>query len=327
MANVTVLNNHAVAGFASKDLALIKRTVAADTTDDEFNLFISYCTALQLDPRRRQIYALVYNKDKPTKRKMTIIVGIDGFRSIAARTGDYRPDEDEPSYEIDPKLVSPHNPAGLVKASVRVHKFSHNSWHKVTASAYWDEYAPLREDWSETTNKPDGTWPDGNPKYKKVPVEGATKILTLDGSGNWAKMPRLMLAKVAEALALRKAWPDNFSGVYAQEELDQAIVAEMLPAEAAAEGAMEERMARIGGRNNILLDMLDGSPLAPVDVGKFADRVMAFLAAHKDEPSQIGLFTSRNRHGLQQFWSYSPGDALTLKKEIEKAVSAAGEVA
>jgi hypothetical protein len=38
-----------------------------------------------LDPFRRQIYAVVYNKDKPKKRKMSIITGIDGFRAVAAR--------------------------------------------------------------------------------------------------------------------------------------------------------------------------------------------------------------------------------------------------
>ena len=192
--------------FTNAQLALIRKTVAADTNQDEFDLFVHTARHLRLDPLRRQIYAFVFSKGDADKRRMSIIVAIDGFRAIADRTGAYRPDEDEPTFEIDPaRIDADTNPVGLVKATVRVWKHSHGAWHKVTASAYWDEYAPIKKsaddfEWVETGE----FWPDsGKPKMKKKPL-GEVRA-KLDTSGNWGKMPRLMLAKVAEALALRKA--------------------------------------------------------------------------------------------------------------------------
>jgi len=285
--------------FSARDLALVRRTVAADTTDDEFNIFVNYCSTLGLNPLRRQVYALVYNKADAKKRKMSIIVAIDGFRAVAARTGNYRPDDEEPRFEFDAEAKSPTNPLGFVKAVVKVWQFSHGEWFPVTASAYWDEYAPTRDEWAE------GEDGKRRPTGKK----------TLDGK--WPTMGRLMLAKCAEALALRKAWPDDFSNVYAPEELDRAQ-ADMTAAELAAAGAVTERLERIGGGGAIVVDWLNGAPIEPVAAGKFADRVLEFLEQNRDAPSQIGLFEARNRHALREFWAQSPGDALELKKKIEQ---------
>lgn len=307
--------------YEKRQLALIRRTVAADTNDDEFNLFAHTARHLRLDPLRRQIYAFVYNKDKPAKRRMSIVVAIDGFRAIADRTGAYRPDEDEPSFELDPGLKGPSNPAGLVKATVRVHKHAHGAWHKVTASAYWEEYAPLKEEWSEVVRKDTGqTWPDGNPKYRVDPAPGATKVSTLDTSGNWGKMPRLMLAKVAEALAIRKAWPDDLANVYAPEEVERSRVVEMLASEAAAEGAASERLERIGAGNSILFQFGPNCPLEPVAIGQIADRVSEHLDVLRGDPAAVAAWEMQNKHGLREWWARDQsGDPLKMKRLIEAA--------
>jgi phage recombination protein Bet len=296
--------------FTNAQLALIRKTVAADTNQDEFELFVHTAKHLRLDPLRRQIYAFVFSKDKPDKRRMSIIVAIDGFRAIADRTGCYRPDEEEPTFEIDPAAVDPAtNPIGLIKATVRVWKHAHGAWHKVTASAYWDEYAPIKEEWAYDQEA-----------GKKRP----TGRKTLDTSGNWPKMPRLMLAKVAEALALRKAWPDDFSNVYAAEEVDRSRAQDMTAWEAAEAGAAEKRLAQIGQGQTILFQFDPAGPLEPVPLGKIADRVAEFVEQHRDEVSAIGLFESRNRHALRDFWARQPGDALEVKKLIEGAMASGG---
>lgn len=297
------------ATYAPSALALIKRTVASDCNDDEFSMFIHMARSLHLDPLRRQIYAFVFSKDNPAKRRMSIITGIDGFRAIAERTGNYRPDEDEPTYEIDDAVKGPNNPAGIVKATVRVWKYSHGGWHKVTAAAYWDEYAPLKEEWAYD-----------EARGKKQP----TGKFSLDTSGNWPKMPRVMIAKCAEALALRKAWPDDFSNVYAAEEVDRARALDATPAELAAQGEVDARMERIGGPALTVDWLVEHAPLDRVPVGQFADRAMAFLREHEEEPSQILMWKEKNRHTLKEYWAHAKGDALELNKQIERITAGGG---
>ena len=291
--------------FNKNDLKLIRDTVAKDCDGSEFELFISYCQSLGLDPRRKQIYALVYNKDDAKKRKMSIIVGIDGFRSIAARTGNYRPDDDPPHLEYDPTLRSETNPTGLVSATVKVWQFSHGQWFKIAGAARWDEFAPIEDEWA---------WSDE--KNKRVRT-GKKKP-----GGKWADMPTIMLAKCAEAQALRRGWPDNFSAVYAPEEMDQANVEVLSPIEAIEQAEQEQRLKRIGG-HGIIVDWLEeGKPLDYVPVGQFADRVFEFIEKNREEPSVVLSWKDRNTVALREFWAYSAGDCDTIKREIEAIVNA-----
>ena len=62
--------------------------------------------------------------------------------------------------------------------------------------------------------------------YRKDWTEPAREEVSLveynTGKGLWSKMKETMIKKVAEVAALRMAFPDQLSGLYSQEEMDQA---------------------------------------------------------------------------------------------------------
>lgn len=296
MTNVAVLQTANV--MTGAQLALVRKTVAADCNETEFDLFMAVAQSKGLDPFTKQISAIVFNKDKADKRKMAIITTIDGFRVIAERTGAYRPDDEEPEFTYDPDMKGhPLNPLGLVKAKVKVFK----DGHPAPGVAYWEEFAPIKDEWAENEQ---GKW---RPTGKQ----------TLDTGGNWGKMPRVMLAKCAEAQALRKAFPERLSGLYEGAEFDRARAAEMLPSEMVAIEARDQRLARIGGANSILFQMFPNAPLETVQLGQAYDK-LAERVTDIEDLKLLDWFESANRAPLQEFWARAGGDALELKKLIER---------
>ncbi len=294
MSNVAVLHSGPV--LSGAQLSLVRKTVAADCNEVEFDLFMAVAQSKGLDPFTKQISAIVFNKDKPDKRKMAIITTIDGFRVIAERTGQYHPDDDEPEFTYDPEIKGPLNPLGLVKAKVKVFK----DGRPAPGVAYWEEFAPIKDEWAENDA---GKWkPTGRQ--------------TLDTGGNWGKMPRVMLAKCAEAQALRKAFPERLSGLYEGAEFDRAQAAEALPSELIAIEDRNQRLARIGGASGILFQMFPNAPLESVPLGRVFDTVAARVK-EIEAAELLEWFESANRAPLQEFWARAAGDALELKKVIE----------
>lgn len=301
---------NAIAKYSDSQLALIKRTVANGLTNDEFNMFVELCKRNRLDPFRGQASPVVFNAKNADKRRVALVVGIDGLRAIADRLDTYAPSEDAPEYEIDENLKGPTNPLGIVKCTVYVNKLRAGRWFKTPGVAYWEEFAPVTDEWA---------WCDQSGKRKPTGKKAV--------GGKWADMPRHMIAIAAERQALRKGWPDAFGDVYADEEVAKHTRAEDGDASAAVERLEAgERAKRIGGRA-ITFAVDPHEPLEAWPVGKVADKITEFLDGC-NMLARLEWFQSTNREALKQFWAESSGDALEVKKAIEaKARQLAQEAA
>lgn len=187
------------AGFNREQVELIKRTIAKGATDDELKLFLAQCQRTGLDPFDRQIY-FIKRKQKNKRTGEWEEIGqtqtsIDGFRVVAERTGEMDGQDvawcGESGEWTDVWLSDTDMPL-----AAKVIVYRKGCAHGFPGIAKFSEYAQSY---------------DGKP------------------SGLWAKMPATMIAKCAEALALRKAFPKHLSGLYTADEMAQAGAQESTP--------------------------------------------------------------------------------------------------
>ena len=183
--------------WTPEQIQLLNDILPENISDKELRLFKYVCQKTGLDPFMRQIH-IVKRWDAGRKREVaTFQTGIDGYRVIAERSCEYA-GSDKPVFvyrtkkEIEElkKQNLPIPKVNLQSASVTVYRMVQGQRVGYNATAYWDEYAQY----------------DRNG----------------DLSSFWSRMPRGQLAKCAEALALRKAFPANLSGLYTNEEMQQA---------------------------------------------------------------------------------------------------------
>lgn len=163
---------------------LIRRTIAPTVSVDEFDLFMARCLQTGLDPIGRQIYAIARKEKKDSNEsRMVIQVSIDGMRLLAERSGKY-------AGQLGPFWCG-----------------QDGEWKEVWLSQDAPKAAKvgvLRSDFKE-------------------PLWAVAKFSSyFAGTPIWNKMPDLMLAKCAESLALRRAFPAETSGLYTREEMQQA---------------------------------------------------------------------------------------------------------
>lgn len=169
MSNAVVLAKANEVQFTPDQMKLITDVVAKNATPAELQFFLYRCKHMGLDPLKPgQIHFVKYGNGPGT-----IVVGIEGFRAIAHRSG---------------KL------SGIKRGALR------NEKGELTGA--WAEV--YRTDWQH-------------------PAREETPLSEYDtGRGPWQKMKETMIKKVAEAAALRMAFPDDLGGTYINEEMDQA---------------------------------------------------------------------------------------------------------
>ena len=177
--------------FSNEQIRLLAETVAKGCDQNELAFFLQVCKLKRLDPFSGQVHCVKRWDSQLNREKVVVQVGIDGFRVNAARTDEL---------------------AGIDDAVYDSEAEDHPKWAKVTVYRYGrgDDKIPYTATarWGEYVQKKK----DGSP------------------AGKWVQMPYLMLGKCAEALALRKAFPDELSGMYTNEEMEQADSEGVAPA-------------------------------------------------------------------------------------------------
>ena len=187
----------AITKLGDEQRALLARTLCQGATTDEMSLFFAICDRTGLDPFARQIYAVKRWDSRARREVMQTQVSIDGARLIAQRSGEYAGQTAVTYCGEDGRWVDVWL-SDTPPAAAKVGVYRKGFVEAVTAIALFREYAQRNK-------------------------EGGLTAM-------WARMPSVMIAKCAEALALRKCFPSELSGLYTPEEMSQADNPPAVPA-------------------------------------------------------------------------------------------------
>jgi phage recombination protein Bet len=189
--------------FGAEKLEIVKSMYAVGATNAELEVLAEFCDRTGLSLFAKQVHAIKRWDQKQRREVMAIQIAIDGQRLIAERTGKFRgrvgPYWCGKDGEWKDVWLAAGNPAAAKVGVLRAGS-SEPTW----AVARWESYAQT---------------------YSIRDAQGRTEGKKL--MPTWEQMPDVMLAKCAEAQALRAAFPGEMSGfrvadVPNDEDLEQA---------------------------------------------------------------------------------------------------------
>lgn len=201
-------------------LAILRALGVEDATKADVDLFFHYCRTTGLDPFRKQIYMIgrntkvsewvdddrAQNGRRRVERwvtKYTIQTGIDGYRKNGR--------EAAKAYGDEIAFAGP--------------------WFTGEDDFHITDDGEVIQHWRKV-------WPDSRPPHAARFViyrngeefEGIAHFSEfVQGGSNgpnsmWSKMPRNQIAKCAEALAWRRAYPDDFSGLVLEDSAQPTVI-------------------------------------------------------------------------------------------------------
>lgn len=175
----------ALVEFDREKIEVMKKTICKGATDAELEMFVLTCQSLQLDPFLKQIWAIQRKAKNPDtgqfEKAMTIQVGIDGYRVMRDRIRDAN---NMPLFE---GMDGPQ-------------------WS--TDGKNWDDFPPaVTEKYAELYARV-GVWRRGVPRAF---VATARMSAYYQDTSMWKTMGPEQLAKCAESLGYRRAFPAEMS--------------------------------------------------------------------------------------------------------------------
>lgn len=182
MTTEIIKNDQTQKGVLTKDNinALIQASVIPNGTPvSQIKIFAQICSERGISPFSKEVYLVEYGG------KYSVIVGINGFRKIAAETGEYAGCDDvkfnvQPSGDYHTASTLINNKKLPTTATTTVYRIVQGIRVPFVHTAVFSEFNT--------------------------------------GKQKWRSMPFQMIAKVSEAFALRKGFSDRLTGLNIAEE-------------------------------------------------------------------------------------------------------------